>query len=417
MSRQLQNSKAKLERVAIVGTLVRTMLGFRGELIQDLVAAGHSVYAFATDYTAETEQKIRAMGATPVAFRMGQLSTNPLSDLRSMLQLRRLFRQHSITLSYCCFAKPAIYGTLAAKLAGVPKRIAKIEGLGRVFTVDPQGDKLSKRLLRLIMATLFRFSLPHAHKVLVLNHGDKHDLQRFGKRIPEPVVLGGIGVCLKQYSLCPPVTTPVRFIFLGRLLAEKGVRYFVDAAKAIKRSHPQVEFLLIGAPDEGRGSVNNAELEHLVHDDIVIWPGIVTDVVPWLAKSSVFVLPSYYREGVPRSTQEALAMGRPVITTDMPGCRKTVRAGENGFLVPPHDQTALEQAMLRFIQEPELIPIMGAASYQLACQDFNVRQINQTIMQEIGLAPKLPAAAPATAQTGTQPAAANDWQHAQIIAK
>src|SRR5690554_5336106 len=118
------------------------MLGFRGELIRDLVSAGHTVYAFAIDYTPETEASIRAMGAYPVSYRMGQLSTNPVTDLMAVLQLRNLFKQHQITLSFCYFSKPAIYGTLAAKWAGVPKRVAKIEGLGRVFTETPGGDKL-----------------------------------------------------------------------------------------------------------------------------------------------------------------------------------------------------------------------------------------------------------------------------------
>lgn len=377
----------RTERIAMVGTLAETMLGFRGELIRDLIAAGHTVYAFAIDYTPATEQKIRRMGAKPVSYRMGQLSANPLSDLSAIFQLHKLFKKHRITLSYCYFSKPAIYGTLAAKMAGVPKRVAKIEGLGRVFTRKPHGDGLKTHLLRRVMATLFKVSLPHAHKVLVLNQDDKEDLQSFSKKIAEPYVLGGIGVCMNRYPFRPPVTNPIRFVFIGRLLPEKGVRYFVNAAKAIREKHPSVEFVLVGAPDNKPGAINKAELKQLVREGTVIWPGPVDDVTPWLAKSSVFVLPTYYREGVPRSTQEALATGRPVITTRMPGCRKTVKEGVNGYLIEPHDQTGLEHAMVRFIQNPDLIPTMGIASYRLACEKFNVRIINRTIMREIGIQP------------------------------
>lgn len=393
------------ERIAIVGTLVNTMLGFRGELIRDLVASGHTVFAFAIDYTPETAERIRAMGAQPVSYRMGQLSTNPVSDLLAMLHLRKLFKQHRISLSFCYFSKPAIYGTLAAKLAGVPKRIAKIEGLGRVFTKHPGGDGLKKRILRRVMAGLFRISLPHAHKVFVLNQGDKKDLLSFGVTAPRPVVIGGIGVCLKRYPFRPPVTSPIRFIFVGRLLPEKGVRYFVDAAKALKTRYPHVEFILVGAPDDKPGAINKAELLTLVEQGTVSWPGPVDDVVPWLSKSSVFVLPTYYREGVPRSTQEALATGRPVITTRMPGCRKTVKEGVNGYLIDPHDQAGLENAMLKFIQNSDLIPAMGAASYRLAREEFDVRIINQTIMREIGLQPRPAQAKPPVVQP------ANDWHN------
>lgn len=403
MSAMERSSSAEHQRVAIVGTLADTMLGFRGELIRDLVAGGHTVFAFAIDYTPATEQEILAMGATPVRYRMGQLSTNPFSDFKAVLLLYRLFRMHRISLSYCYFSKPAIYGTLAAKLAGVPTRVAKIEGLGRVFTRHPGGDTLKKHILRRVMAVLFRISLPHAHKVLVLNEGDKQDLLSFSKKIPEPVVLGGIGVCLKRYPFRPAVTEPVRFIFVGRLLPEKGVRYFVDAAKALKSRYPSTEFILVGAPDSKPGAINKAELEQLVCDGWVTWPGPVDDVAPWLAKSSVFVLPTYYREGVPRSTQEALAMGRPVITTRMPGCRKTVREGVNGYLVSPHDQAGLEDAMLKFIDQPELIPMMGVASCRLAKEQFDVRKINRTIMKAIGVN-----SAPMSVDDA-MPDSVNDW--------
>lgn len=361
------------------------MLGFRGELIKDLVAAGHEVFAFATDFSPEARAAIRKMGALPVRYRMSQLGTNPISDLRTLWQLRKLFKQHRISISFCYFLKPAIYGTFAARLAGVPRRIAKIEGLGRVFTVNPEGDGIPKRVVRKVMVGLFRFSLPMAHKVYVLNEGDRQDLERFGVTNPRPEVLGGIGVCLERYYFHPPVTGTLRFIFVGRLLPEKGVRYFVEAAKALGKRYPEAEFILLGGPDSKRGSIGIAELKELVDQGVVTYPGAVKDVTPWLARSSVFVLPSYYREGVPRSTQEALAMGRAVITTDLPGCRKTVRDGMNGFLVPPHDQEALEAAMLRFLREPELVVAMGRESFNLAREHFDVRKINRRILRDIGI--------------------------------
>ncbi len=363
------------------------MLGFRGELITDMVAAGHQVYAFATDYTAETEQAVRNMGAQPVRYRMGQLSTNPLADLASTWQLYRLFKRHRITMTFCYFSKPSIYGTLAAWLAKVPTRTAKIEGMGRVFTIGPNGDNARNRILRQIMTQLFRMSLPLAHHLFVLNEGDREDLINMGITHPKPRLVGGIGVCLNHYKFQPPVQQPVRFVFIGRLLPEKGIRYFVEAAKNLRPRYPNAEFVIVGAPDRRKSGVHLQMLESLVEQGIVTYAGPVKDVTPWLAQASVFVLPTYYREGVPRSTQEALAMGRAVITTDLPGCRETVIEGVNGYLVPPHDQQALENAMIKLITQPELLGPMGLASRRLACEKFDVRQINARILALLGLAP------------------------------
>ena len=149
----------------------------------------------------------------------------------------------------------------------------------------------------------------------------------------------------------------------------------------IKERHLSTRFLLLGALDDNPGSLREADVQPWVQAGIIEWPGQV-DVKPWLAQTSVFVLPSY-REGVPRSTQEAMAMGRAVITTDAPGCRETVVDGVNGFLVPPRDVPALAAAMQRFIDEPALIARMGAESRRLAEERFDVRRANAILIQTV----------------------------------
>ncbi|MCK7544305.1 glycosyltransferase family 4 protein [Marinobacter bryozoorum] len=378
-------TKHSKQRIAVVGNLTETMLGFRGELIRDMVAAGHEVFAFAPDYDDQSRKAVRALGAHPVSYPIRQLGTNPLADLYTLWRLYRLFRKHRITMTFCYFIKPSIYGTLAAWLAGVPRRVVKIEGLGRMFTHTPGKDPLKQRLTRAIMVNLFRLSLPRAHKVFVLNRGDCADLLRFG--IPKPEILGGIGVCLERYHFHAPVADPVQFIFAGRLLTEKGIHYFLEAAKNLQVRYTNARFLVVGGLDTKPGSVTRRQLNQLQKQGVIHYAGPVPDIVPWLGKSSVFVLPTYYREGVPRSTQEALAMARPVITTNMPGCRKTVNNGINGYLVEPHNQQALEAAMTRFLEHPELIKTMGEASHQLAVERFDVRKINQHILTQLNLQP------------------------------
>lgn len=375
----------KAQRIAVVGTMAAVILGFRGELIKAMVAAGHKVYTFASDYSEETENEVRTLGAEPVRYSLGRFSLNPLADLYSCWLLYRHFRKLRIDLSFCYFAKPVIYGTLAAWLAKVPVRVAKIEGLGRTFTIPPDGDTLKSKLVRLIQVFLYRVSLSKTQHVFLLNPDDKIDLiDHYELKCGTITQLGGIGVNLALYPRTKVLEQPVRFIFVGRLLAEKGIRYFLKAAEYIKARHHDVEFIVLGEPD-GRHGVSRRELMHYVTQGVVIYPGKVKNVLPYLQDSSVFVLPSYYREGVPRSTQEAMAVGRAVITTDMPGCRETVIHGVNGFLVAAHDLDALQQAMLKFIRQPELVSSMGRQSYLIAQDKFDSIKINEKIMQVLNL--------------------------------
>ncbi|WP_331838638.1 glycosyltransferase family 4 protein [Hydrogenophilus thermoluteolus] len=171
---------------------------------------------------------------------------------------------------------------------------------------------------------------------------------------------------------------------VAHMLREKGVLEFVAAARRIKANYPEVRFVLVGGLHPNPGSIQKEEIESWVREGVVEWAGQVADVRPWLAQTSVFVLPSY-REGVPRSTQEAMAMARPVITTDAPGCRETVMDGVNGFLIPPRDVDALVAAMERFIANPNLIRSMGTESRRLAEERFDVRVVNQRLMQILGI--------------------------------
>jgi glycosyltransferase involved in cell wall biosynthesis len=195
--------------------------------------------------------------------------------------------------------------------------------------------------------------------------------------------LGGIGVDLADWPLAPPVTQPVTFLLAARLLREKGIFEYAEAARKVKSLHPDVRFVLLGGLDPNPGGLDQADVETWVKEGLLEWPGHVA-VKPWLTQTSVFVLPSY-REGVPRSTQEAMAMGRAVITTNAPGCRETVDEGTNGFLVPVRDVPALTEAMLRFVEDPTLIATMGKESRRLAEKRFDVHAINARLLKILGV--------------------------------
>jgi glycosyltransferase involved in cell wall biosynthesis len=173
-------------------------------------------------------------------------------------------------------------------------------------------------------------------------------------------------------------------LLAARLIREKGIADFVAAARILRAEHgARARFVVLGGLDSNPSALSRDQMAGWVNEGLLEWPGEVGDVKPWLGACSVFVLPSYYREGVPRSIQEAMARGRPVITTDTPGCRETVIEGENGFLVPPMDSKALASAMAKFIDNPETIRIMGARSRALAEDRFDSRKINEAMVSQI----------------------------------
>ena len=204
-------------------------------------------------------------------------------------------------------------------------------------------------------------------------------------RIPvrRQAILGGIGLILDEFPYSEAPTQPISFIFVARLLREKGVFEFLQAAEIVKAKHPEVLFKVVGSLDnENPGALREKELTHYIENQTIVYPGYVQDVNNWIKESSVFVLPSY-REGMPRSTQEAMAVGRAVITTDVPGCRETVIDGKNGFLVPVWDVPALVKAMEYFIANPQEINRMGAESYAIAAERFDGDKVNERLFKMI----------------------------------
>ena len=354
---------------------------FRKEFIRHLVVQGHEVYAFALDYTAESERAVEDLGAIPVLFHLNKTGFNPFSDILDTYKMYKALRQLSPDVVFSSFVKPSIYGSIASGLAGVPRTVAMLEGLGYIHTPSKNGIPFKKRLLQLLFGALCSLGYAFADSVLFLNSDDLRDLSRLAfLNAGKLKVLGPIGLDLQAYPFSEPdLTKPIRFIFIARLLAEKGIFEFIAAARLVKKQFPKVDFVVLGGLDQDNPSaLSKAELYEVLKEDLVIYPGHVNNVSEWIADSHVFVLPSY-REGIPRSTQEAMAIGRVVITTDVPGCRETVVDGANGFIVPPWNVEALAEKMLYLIQHPEKIKRMGIESHRMAVERFDAHKINPTL--------------------------------------
>lgn len=366
--------------IALIGNSAQSILSFRASLVRRLIERGHRVQALAPDYTPRSRAAVTALGAEPIGFSLQRSGTNPVADARTILDLRRQLRRTRPDAVLCYFIKPAIYGTIAATLAGVPRRIVMLEGLGYGFAEDA-GGSWQRRALAGAMRTLLRFSLARADRTLVLNDEDRRVITD-DVGIPAKLVanMGGIGVELDQLTPAPVREHAQVFALAARLIAEKGVHQYVDAARRIKRYHPETTFLLLGEIDDNPTSLRTEDVVAWVTEGIIEWPGRVSDIQAWLKRCDVFVLPSYYREGVPRSIQEAMALGRAIVTTDHVGCRDTVEEGVNGYLVPTRDVDQLVQALTTLIETPGLAARMGIASRQLAEIRFDAKRADELLI-------------------------------------
>lgn len=375
-------------KIIIIGTVASSFLGFRADLIKSLLKQKHIVYAFTSEYSKEQLSLIESLGIIPVTYKLSRGGINPLADIKATYELSKKIKEIAPHLVFCYFSKPVIFGTMGAKLAKVPKVIGMLEGLGYTFTDQPEGLSKKTQLIKSVQILLYKVALPQLDKLIFLNPDDPKDLlERYSIKVKKVEILGGIGLNLNEYPYEPieSIKLPIKFIFIGRLLKEKGIYDFISAAKIVKRSYSDVQFTVLGAIDSSNpGALQQSELNRLISLNIINYPGQVDNVQKWIADSHVFVLPSY-REGVPRSTQEAMAIGRAVITTDVPGCRETVIDGVNGFLVEKWNPQALAEKMIYFIEHPEDIKKMGYESYKIAQDKFDAHKVNKRLINMLGL--------------------------------
>ena len=376
-------TKQDAATVVILSSYAESLYNFRGDLIRALIEKGSRVYALAPDYDAAKMARVEALGATAIAVPLDRNGMSVFGDLKSLLNLRKVMRDLRPQLFFGYFMKPVIYGTLAAWLAGVPRRVAMVAGLGSLYTDGDGPLSFKARLLRSLSTRLYGLAFHRANKIIFQNRDDLTLMVEAGAAPAErSVLINGSGVNLERFtpSQMPRGERPVTFIWTGRMLREKGVPEIIEAAKIVRGKGHAIEVLLVGGADSNPGSLREEDIKAWHEAGIINWTGKVDDVRPYLRQSDVFLLPSYYREGVPRSTQEAMASGLAVITTDAPGCRETVVDGRNGFLVPVRAAARLAEAMLRYVENPSLACRHGDESRKIVAEKFDVELINRQML-------------------------------------
>ena len=315
-------------------------------------------------------EAIRAAGIRLVPFGLARSYGNPV---REILALVRLYRRERPDIVHHVALKPIMYGALAARLARVPAQVNAVVGLGWLFTSAKGVMRLIRPAARWTLASLLR---TRASLTIVQNPDDRALLIR--SHLPESRIrlIRGAGVDTTVFAPAPEPAGPVCIVLAARMLWDKGVGEFVEAARLIRQAGVQARFVLVGDPDpDNPASVPEATLRGWHGQDGVEWWGRRDDMPSVYQAAHIACLPSYYREGLPKVLLEAAACGRPLVTTDAPGCREVVQDGDNGILVTPRDAQSLARAMRKLIEDEKLRHAMGKRGREIMLKDFSSEQV------------------------------------------
>ena len=369
MTSSVADSSPDGPRIVLFANTEWYLYNFRRSLAKSLRAAGARPLLISPP--GPYGQKLRDLGFEWTAVPMRRRSLNPLREIALIAHLVRLFRRERPALMHAFTIKCAVYGSIAARLARVPARVNAVAGMGYVFT----SDDVRARLLRPIVRLLLRLALDSPQSFLVLQNNDDIRLFEMAGLVSRSRtrLIRGSGVDCSRFTkrTSQRAPGPIRVVLATRLLWDKGLAEFIEAAKELKHEGANVEFILAGTPDPGNpASVAEAIVRQWVAERLVDWRGHVDDMPSLYHCADIVVLPSY-REGLPKSLIEAAACGTALVTTDVPGCREVVTNGVDGLLVPLRDSTALAAAIRRLIDDPILRQTLGEAARAKAAREFD----------------------------------------------
>jgi len=365
-------------KVTVVSPKNRTVYNFRGDLIQEIIARGHEVLV--TGPNRIDVDKIEALGAKFVEIPMEKNGLNPMSDLKYKDALYQLFKAEKPDVVFGYTSKPVIYGSMAAKKAGVKHIVPMVTGAGYAFTAQTAKAKLIKAVMSFLYKKAFKCA-----DIAIFQNSD--DLKQFteSKLVKKEKcrIVNGSGVNMEKFALAP-YPEQMTFFMLSRVMYSKGIREYLEACTIIKEKYPQVRCMLLGACEGIQDSIQQADLQTYIDKGIIEHFGETDRVADYYKQCSVYVLPSY-REGTPRTVLEAMSMGRAIITTDAPGCRETVLDGKTGFMVPVQDGKAVAEKMEQFINNPSLVEEMGKQSYEYCKEKFDVLRVNEEMRKHLNI--------------------------------
>lgn len=369
-----------MSNILINGSHPQYLVNLRGPLVRDLVARGYRVHVSSPDLEGSYHDEAVKLGAIPHNVPLRRTRVSIWGDIAYHNFLHGLIRETGADFVLNYTIKPNIWGSLAARRAGV-RSASMVTGLGFAFI---EGRGALRAMTQRIAQRLYRMATNANSHVVFQNPDDLADFVAAGclGDSAKAVMVNGSGLDLGHYAVAPLPAEPV-FLSLARLLRSKGLEEYADAAARVRAEIPEARFLLAGMLDTGPDAVSREELDRWIESGIE-YLGHLNDVRPAIAQASAFVLPSW-REGTPRTVLEAMSMGRPIVTTDAPGCRETTTNGVNGYLIPVRDSRALAEAMIRLGRDAELRSTMAAESRLIAERKYAVDKVNQDLIEKLGL--------------------------------
>ncbi|MED3689588.1 glycosyltransferase family 4 protein [Peribacillus butanolivorans] len=366
-------------KVLIISPKNKTLFNFRGDLIREIISKGHEVVTIGPNQDYINDVLELGVRFIEVPFSKDNLSI--LGDINYYNELKKVLKAEEPDLIFSYTIKPVVYGSLAAQRVGVKEVYPMVTGLGRVYA----SKSFKAKVLRLITGLLYKQAFKGSKKVIFQNNDDLRMLTSLRYLPKEKAVrVNGSGVNMERFTPNDLPDKPV-FLMIARIIKEKGVFEFAEAARMVKAEHPEARFILLGGYDNSIGAIKPIELEPYISDGSIEFPGETKDVVPYLKKTKVFVLPTYYREGLPRTILEAMAMARPIVTTDWPGCRDAVIDGYNGLLVQPQDSKGLAEKMKFMVENPITVKQMSENSLKLCKEKYDVDIVNRHMVEIMGL--------------------------------
>ena len=374
------------KHILIISSELFSLINFRSSLIKYLIDCGHRVTALAPKEKYNNEdsiQKFKSMGVIFKSYSLSRTGLNPFKDYSSYKSICLVISKCKPDIVIAYTAKPVIYAGMAMRLFPKISFFPLITGLGYGFT---EGDEVKRKLIRQLMIILYRKGLKNSKSIIFQNPDDEklfYKLKIIFKNMSSHIVHGS-GVDLDLYPFSPLPKKPI-FLMLARLLIDKGVREYAEAARIVKAKFPKAIFQLAGRLDSNPSTISSNELNFWINEGFIQYLGEISSVQKSITSCRFYVLPSY-REGTPRSVLEAMATGRPVITTDVPGCRETVIHGKNGLLVPPKNSKSLANAMIQLLEETDdKTQSMGRESFILAKEKYAVERVNKDIISILNL--------------------------------
>ena len=360
------------DRILFVDNRVKYVLSHRIPWLEGARAAGFDVHV--TTLTAGDGSRIKDAGFPYHRISEKRRSNNPLHELQLIARLYRLYQRLQPDIIHQITLRSILYGGGASLLARKPAVVNGVTGLGYLFT---EGDPKIRALRRAVLWALWALRLGRNQTYLFQNPDDEHLFQR--NRIAEPansVLIKGSGVDTDQFDRRPMPSGPPVVLFPARMLWHKGVQEFVDAARMVKKRGSDARFVMVGNTDaDNPAGVSAEQLKQWEREDVIEWWGYQEHMPDVFAQSHVVCLPSKYREGVPKVLIEAASCGRPILSTDMPGCREIVQNGENGILVPPADGEAVADAIIHLLEDADLRKKMGHRGRELVQKEFSVDHV------------------------------------------